>query len=40
MGDYPNVPSLAIYELYRPNNAYYITVIRYEWNGKTKRLLG
>lgn len=39
-GDYPNVPSLAIYELYRPNNAHYITVIRYEWNGKTKRLLG
>ncbi len=39
-GDYPNVPSLAIYELYRPNNAHYITVIRYEWNGQTKRLLG
>ena len=39
-GDYPNVPSLAIYELYRPNNAHYITVIKYEWNGKSKRLVG
>ena len=38
-GDYDTVPSLSIYELVRPNNADYVTVIRYRWNGKVKELL-
>lgn len=38
-GDYPSVRSLAIYELFRPENAHYVTVIAYEWNGKVKRLV-
>lgn len=36
-GDYPSVPSLAIYELFRPENAHFVTVIAYEWNGHTKK---
>ena len=36
-GDYPSCPSLAIYELFRPNNAPYVTVIAYIWNGFKKR---
>lgn len=38
-GDYPSVRSLAIYELFRPENAHFVTVIAYEWNGKIKRLV-
>ena len=38
-GDYPNVDALAIYELYRPNDAKYVTTIRYEWDGYVKRLV-
>lgn len=38
-GDYPSVKSLAIHELFRPENAKYVTVISYEWNGKVKQLL-
>ena len=38
-GDYDTVPSLAICELIRPDNADFVTVIRYEWNGKVKELL-
>lgn len=37
-GDYPSCLSLAIYELFRPNNAPFVTVIAYIWNGKNKRL--
>lgn len=37
-GDYPSVTSLAIYELFRPENAKYVTIIAYEWNGLVKRL--
>lgn len=37
-GDYPSVSSLAIYELFRPENAKYVTVIAYEWDGFVKRL--
>ena len=38
-GDYPSCPSLAIYELFRPNNAPYVTVVSYIWNGFQKRLV-
>jgi len=37
-GDYDSIPSLAICELIRPNNADFVTVIRYHWNGKIKEL--
>lgn len=39
-GDYETVPSLAISELVRPNNEDIVTVIRYEWNGKEKEVVG
>ena len=39
-GDYPAVKHLAIYELYRPENAHYVTVIAYRWNGKVKKMVG
>lgn len=35
-GDYPSCPSLAIYELFRPNNAPFVTVVAYIWNGHSK----
>ena len=35
-GDYDTVPGLAIYQLIRPENAKFISVIRYIWNGKAK----
>jgi len=38
-GDYSSVPSLAIHELFRPENANFVTVISYEWNGKQKRMI-
>lgn len=38
-GDYDTVPSLSICELIRPNNADFVTVIRYKWNGKIRELL-
>lgn len=38
-GDYDTVPSLSICELLRPDNAEYVTVMRYKWNGKVKELL-
>lgn len=38
-GDYDTVPSLSICELIRPNNANFVTVLRYRWNGKVKELL-
>ncbi|OPJ60963.1 TIGR02680 family protein [Clostridium oryzae] len=37
-GDYSTVPALAICELIRPDNADFVTVIRYNWNGKVKSL--
>lgn len=37
-GDYPSCPSLVIYELFRPNNAPYVTVIAYIWNGHSRRM--
>jgi uncharacterized protein (TIGR02680 family) len=37
-GDYDTVPALSICELVRPKNAPFVTVIRYHWDGKVKRL--
>lgn len=39
-GDYPSVKALAIYELFRPENARFVTVIPYEWDGQIKRMKG
>lgn len=38
-GDYDTVPALSICELLRPNNANFVTVIRYNWNGKEKEIV-
>lgn len=38
-GDYDTVPALSICELIRPNNADFVTVIRYRWDGKVRELL-
>ena len=38
-GDYDTVPGLAIYQLIRPENAKFVSVIRYIWNGKVKAML-
>lgn len=38
-GDYDTVPGLAIYQLIRPENAKYVSVISYIWNGKTRELV-
>lgn len=37
-GDYDTVPALAIYQLLRPENAKFVTVIFYTWNGKERVL--
>jgi uncharacterized protein (TIGR02680 family) len=36
-GDYDTVSALAIYELIRPKNASFVSVIRYVWDGKVRR---
>lgn len=38
-GDYETVPSIAIYQLIRPENVKYVTVIPYVWNGKVRKLV-
>ncbi len=38
-GDYDTVPALAICELVRPNNANFVSVIRYRWNGQVRELI-
>ncbi len=38
-GDYEAVPSIAIYQLLRPENAKYVSVISYAWNGKCRELI-
>lgn len=35
-GCYDTVPSLAIYEIYRPKDVDFVTLFRYRWNGKYK----
>lgn len=37
-GDYETVPAIAIYQLVRPENAKYVTVIPYVWNGHVRSL--
>ena len=38
-GDYATIKDLAIAELIRPNNAPFVTVQRYRWNGKSKEII-
>ncbi|MFZ5945986.1 MAG: TIGR02680 family protein [Bacillota bacterium] len=38
-GDYDTVSALAICELVRPQNAPYVTVVRYSWNGRERQLV-
>src|SRR5690625_2394522 len=38
-GDDPTVTSLSICELVRPKNADFVTVIRYIWDGQTRKLV-
>ncbi|MCL6548787.1 MAG: TIGR02680 family protein, partial [Alicyclobacillus sp.] len=38
-GCYETVPSVFIYEVHRPNDADFVTLFSYYWNGKTRRLL-
>lgn len=38
-GDYDTVPGLAIYQLIRPENAKFVSVIRYIWNGKMRQIV-
>ena len=38
-GDCDTVPSLAIYQLLRPENAKYVSVLPYKWNGKVRQLI-
>jgi ABC-type lipopolysaccharide export system ATPase subunit len=38
-GDYETVPGLSIYQLYRPNNAEYVTTVRYLWNGRVRKVM-
>lgn len=37
-GDYDTIPGLAIYQLLRPENVKFVTVITYVWNGKERVL--
>ena len=38
-GDYETVPVIAIYQLIRPENVKFVTVISYVWNGKIRNLV-
>ena len=38
-GDYDTVDSLAIAELIRPDNTDFVTVLRYYWNGRVRKLV-
>lgn len=38
-GDHDTVPGLAIYQLLRPDNAKFVTVIPYIWNGRERVLV-
>lgn len=38
-GDYDSVPHLAIYQLLRPENAKFVSVIPYYWDGKQKQVV-
>src|SRR5699024_5821173 len=36
-GDYPTVSNLSIYELIRPKNANFVSLIPYHWDGKVRQ---
>lgn len=38
-GDYDTLDALAIYQLLRPGNAKFVTVMSYLWNGKARKLM-
>jgi len=38
-GCYDTVPSLSIYELFRPKDVGFVTLIRYHWNGYLRQLV-
>lgn len=38
-GCYDTVPNLSIYELLRPDDADFVTLIRYHWNGYMRRMV-
>ena len=38
-GDCDTLDALAIYQLIRPQNAKFVTVMSYIWNGKKKQML-
>lgn len=38
-GCYDTVPALSIYEIYRPNDVDFVTVIPYYWNGEERRMV-
>ena len=38
-GDYETVPGLSICELIRPQDAPFVSVARYAWNGRLRRLV-
>lgn len=38
-GCYDTVPNLSIYELLRPDDADFVTLIRYHWNGHIRRMV-
>jgi len=38
-GDYDTVPKIAVYQLVRPENVKFVTVIPYIWNGNTRMLV-
>ncbi|MHB1128223.1 MAG: TIGR02680 family protein [Bacillota bacterium] len=38
-GCYDTVPNLSIYEIYRPKDVNFVTLIRYHWDGVQRRML-
>ena len=38
-GDYDTLDALAIYQLIRPDNARFVTVMPYLWNGSVREML-
>lgn len=38
-GCYDTVPNLSIYEILRPNDLDFVTLIRYHWNGNIRRMI-
>ena len=38
-GDYDTIDHLSVYELLRPQNADYVGVLKYYWNGKQRVLM-